>query len=203
MLDLPDPFARHDPFGSIAEAKQTERKVSRPTPNVANLIRDHLDRRVPTPVLSISDLWFCGSNVWRFLYGETPDPRADLDVFCATRESYDRLAAIIGEVYGCTPEEDRPEIQRSRGVGGVGFRCHTTFGWVDAWHEELPPFIVPLTFPEDGYAHCRAMFLASGSLLIVIPNLSATAIGGEAADLTPSSCRCRPMLGPWCASCLR
>lgn len=170
------PFTR-GAFDQIAEAKpMPERKVSRDTPNAAN-VREWLELGEQFPELVDPDVWITGSRVWRRMLGEPIPEGADLDVFATTTVAYDRVCNALrrrGAIATDRPAENR---SHARGVGmhfdpppladgSTGIR-------LDVWYETGDVFAQLAIFPTDGYAHCRAAYNIKRRALVVLANENA------------------------------
>lgn len=177
-------------FDGIFRSVESGGKVSRPTPNVANAIGEHIRAKWPE-IVDVPGLWFSGSTVWSFLYGDKPPETSDLDVFTLKNAepvvSYGGMGGWlgmnrtertpIGEMLhrlGLKPEdgkEKNPSAKPHYHVNGADF-THAR-GEIDVWtitgetvQDELR------RYPAGSHSHCRAAFSFRDGL-VVLPNENA------------------------------
>jgi hypothetical protein len=157
-------------------------KASRTTPNAANLVAAHLRATCPD-LCDVPDLWFSGSNVWKALYGETPDPDADIDVFMlqAPRDPADfdeypfsagwRLCQQLG-----IPCDDTLEsgvtTGRDEDLYAMGMKALYKGRKLDIWEGASTVRATLENYPTRTHAHCRAAFSFTEGL-VVLPNEAA------------------------------
>ena len=160
------------------EREEAPKKVSRTTPNLANVLGDWLVEHTPA-LQSYEHAWVTGSSVWSLICGEDRPPTSDLDVFFTNRPEYTRFVAYLAHQQSA-PVEERPKRASSR----EGVRLHTDRGWFDVWlaEEGETPIAMLASYPSDSHAHCRAAYQPKSKALIVIANEKAT------ADTEPEWC---------------
>lgn len=148
-------------------------KVSKTDPNVANQIRDHLRARIPE-AFEIDGVWVTGSNVWKFLYDETPDPTSDIDVICENINTTDGdltgpprslLRIRMGATFMADTKPSLPCDVQGDGANYMA-QCRT----IDMW-DTADDVIGSLNrYPEHSHAHARAAYNCKTGVLIVLPN---------------------------------
>lgn len=161
-------------------------KVSQPWQNAANKIRDHLLAKWPE-LQYCADIWFSGSQVWSFLYGQEPPETSDLDIFALKDAppviSYEGdflgMARVertpIGHALHCLglkPEQGRPKnpvnASQEYSVNGADFTHER--GEIDVWTSKGKSVEDVLgMYPGASHAHCRAAFSFRKGL-VVLPN---------------------------------
>lgn len=157
-------------LAKIQRADEPPRKVSRQTPNIANIVGDYV-AATWLELSAISDLWVTGSHVWAWLYRETPPDGADVDMFATTEHAYELTVGFLKTIVVPAPDgQDKPQPVKSRSGDEKGQRVHTSRGWVDLWYAPRPALAMVQTYPSDGYAHCRAAYCPSSRTLVVSPN---------------------------------
>lgn len=151
-------------------------KVSRTTPNVANQIREHLRIYIPE-AFEVDGVWITGSNVWKFLYGETPDLGSDIDVICeniatTNGDLIGPARSVFRTVLGATHVTDcKPSLPCD--VQGNGSKYESKGRTIDMWDATDSVIGSLERYSEHSHAHCRAAYNCKTGVLIVLPNLKA------------------------------
>lgn len=168
MRKLPHPSA--DVFTQIeCSVESKPLKVSRTTSNIANKLEAQFPPSV-WPELMLPNVWISGSRVWCHLYGEEPNPDADLDVFATDAVAYERLKLKL-ELEKTSVEPTIPRLAQNRShARGYGCKITTDRGPIDIWLECDNAIDQIGTYPLDGYAHCRAAYSVGRGILMVAPN---------------------------------
>lgn len=162
-------------------------KVALTTPNVANVIAAHL-RAVAPDLVVIPNIWFSGSNVWKHLYGETPSPSSDLDVFfISAYRKRDGLLSLMSNVVFGDYEDPRVSLLTDLGVPVADAEftmtktgreldkysqgCKFLFKGrkVDCWQGHDSVAATLNDYPGASHGHCRAAFSFTDGL-VVLPN---------------------------------
>lgn len=161
----------------IEEAtERTLKKTSLSVGNVANRVAAHLRNRCPE-LCAIPGLWFSGSNVWAFLYGQEPDPNADLDVFMlqpkiTVENCFDDPRRALCKQLGIADEDmelSKVKTGPDEDQYKEGIKALYKGGKLDIWEAVGTPQDALRDYPGRTHAHCRAAFsFADG--LIVLPN---------------------------------
>lgn len=161
-------------------------KVSSPTPNVANLIAAHI-RRIAPELAEVKNLWFSGSNVWRWMYaGDPPAEDADLDVFfCGPHRSVSVNGILGPEWYPAAdrliqdlgiPRGDSMHVPvrtgRDLDLYGMGLQALYKGRKLDVWAGGETVAETLSNYPTVSHAHCRAAFSFTEGL-VVLPNEAA------------------------------
>lgn len=151
-------------------------KVSRPEPNVANQIREHLLGRIPE-AFEVDGVWITGSNVWRFLYGELPDVLSDIDVIVepittSVGDRTDSARRLFLDQLGATYIRDcSPSVPAD--INAEGAKYESKGRTIDVWEttDNIPGSLS--RYPDHSHAHCRAAYNCKTGVLIVLPNTKA------------------------------
>lgn len=173
-------------FEGLNGKQAKDGKVARTDANMANKIAAHL--RAKWPELQHLPVWFSGSQVWSFLYGEEPPAGSDTDIFVLKDEpaiiSYEGgfLSSIrverpvIDQVFvnlGLTKEQVTPRTPANPMYQSNGFDVKTERGDIDVWTAEAKSVVEQLRmYPGGSHAHCRAAFSFRDGL-VVLPNEAA------------------------------
>ncbi len=152
-------------------------KVSWTEPNLANLIEAHL-RVVLPEATGVDGIWVTGSNVWRFVYGDMPEPGSDIDVIAELQtwtsprqELKDRLK-IVSSAPTAPSTVSRPDLNGAKHLLEDGRT-------IDIWENNtgvtgIAGVVLMLReYPEHSHAHCRAAYNPSSGMLLVLPNTKA------------------------------
>lgn len=160
-------------------------KVSWTEPNVANQIADHLRRVIPE-AFQVPGVWVTGSNVWRFVYGDMPDPDADIDIICERAEERSPrlemrdLLKIKDEAPTAPSAAERSDLNGRKYLLEDGRT-------VDIWAPPIAEIehtrienlglegILYLLrqYPEHSHAHARCAYSPTLGILVVLPNTAA------------------------------
>lgn len=170
-------------------------KVSWTDRNVANDIKDHLQKLVPelfnNTVEGREDssflkaaVWVTGSNVWRFVYGDVPDPSSDIDIIVAIKgrpvyspshhqwfkehdEARDHLVKQLGliQVASTSPSGVAEEKKGAKYIDVKG----RTF---DIWYAHTVQDALA-DYPEHSHAQARVAYSPAENLLVMLPNSKA------------------------------
>lgn len=164
-------------------------KRSTALPNAANLIAAHVAARFPELARDpIPGVWFTGSNVWAWLYGDEPPLGADWDIF-VTGAGAEVVAAAVADRLGlascpaCRTKDKRkaavrtvdadhvPRLvpnARDDGSYGEGYSYETDSGEVDLWISTPGDVLGELRdYPTASHAHCRVAFSFTDGLVVL------------------------------------
>lgn len=172
---------------AIDESKaKAATKVSSTTPNVANLIAAHIQRIAPE-LAKVPNLWFSGSNVWRWLYaGDPPAEDADIDVFfCGEHrtvwkegilgpEWHQAADVLIKDLGIPSGDSMHSPVRTGRNLDmyGVGIKALYNGRKLDVWAGGDTVAETLNNYPTTSHAHCRAAFSFTEGL-VVLPNEAA------------------------------
>lgn len=173
-----------------AHREKTKAKVSKPWMNMANIIGEHLKRIAPD-LAARPNLWFSGSNVWSFLYGEVPAEDADIDVFYCGPHRQVLRDGILGPEWQQArwklmedlgiPASERMHVPvrtgRHQDLYGMGIQALYKGRKLDVWDGGETVVETLSNYPTVSHAHCRAAFSFTDGL-VVLPNEAANAGGG-------------------------
>lgn len=151
-------------------------KVALTSPNVANIIAAHI-RAVAPDLVGIPNIWFSGSNVWKHLYGETPDADADIDVFflkACSKElgGYKDPCMYLRAELGLTSADAywlNFKTCANKGSYARGCKFLHNGRKVDCWQGKDSIAATLNDYPKASHAHCRAAFSFTDGL-VVLPN---------------------------------
>ena len=155
-------------------------KVAKTVGNIANTVVDHVYAILPELAEmtdpAVRNVVVTGSNVWKYLYGEVPDPQSDIDIVYLVPETSDISAvncAVVTEpllrCLGLEYELGTPTYPVKL-VVLPGRRYITADGrTVDIWVFPGTVEQALLNYPSESHAHCRAGFTITQGLT-VLPN---------------------------------
>lgn len=154
----------------------TKLKVAKTTPNVANQVAAHIQAIAPDLAM-VKGLWFSGSNVWKFVYGETPADGSDIDCFFLQKAPMDfsmfedqRHALLQRLGYEDTDAVwDTVKTGANLDKYAQGCKFMHRGRKVDVWvgHDNVAETLGD--YPTASHAHCRVAFSFEHGL-VIIPN---------------------------------
>lgn len=163
----------------LSGLKDKPYKVARTDGNVANRIGAHLRAKWPE-LVNIPGLWFSGSQVWSFLYGEEPSETSDTDVFIVDSDTRPHselpvwhpknlLLKELGVVWNDGVDKHPRTGEAGTTYAKDGRSWNTAKGAIDLWTSPTSAQDALRNYPTASHAHCRAAFSFTEGL-VVLPN---------------------------------
>lgn len=140
--------------------------TSRTDPNVANRV-DHWLRTNWPELVELAGVWFTGSSVWSFLYGEQPKWDADLDVIAESDGAREAVKLAVERM----KVEPPPGAKTATSLGGE--RIWTTRGSIDLW-KDSNPLVAIRNYMVGTHDHARVAYSPRDKVMLLIPNDAAT-----------------------------